>query len=138
MTPVLLRYAGARVAGQVAVVVALVSGLAGLAGGLEAAHQGFEVAVQVALLRTPALLVALMPVLVAIGAALAAAREGGGVGVRDHRLHGGEGEGGDAADGGPDGGGVVAVLLHPRPQPLEVPLVRHARRRRVGRVDARV
>lgn len=74
MTPVLLRYAGARVAGQVAVVVALVSGLAGLAGGLEAAHQGFEVAVQVAMLRTPALLVALMPVLVATGAALAAAR----------------------------------------------------------------
>ena len=68
------RYAGARVAGQVAVVVALVSGLAGLAGGLEAAQQGFEVAVQVAMLRTPALLVALMPVLVATGAALAAAR----------------------------------------------------------------
>ncbi len=71
---ILARLIAARVLGWSAVAAALVAGLAALAGAVEAARLGPAAAAALALTQVPAALILLMPILAALGAAVAAAR----------------------------------------------------------------
>ncbi|MFT5679657.1 MAG: hypothetical protein ACI8RZ_000561 [Myxococcota bacterium] len=70
----LSRIIAARVLGWSTVAAALVAGLSALAGAVEAASLGPMAAAGLALTQVPAALTLLMPILAALGAAVAAAR----------------------------------------------------------------